>query len=181
MRAAAASATVDRSTVDARVAATPAKVARPTSRSRASRVTFIPGIQAASPASGYSPMAPAIAGARVRKYTGKSKVCASLKVRAVAPSATKAAAKSSAAGRMTTLLARALPQGTSSTMLCEARRRTCNKVMAIEPRLRTPVRAASVATASTLPSIRSKRRMGEQSTVSRVPRSRSPAVTSMAG
>ena len=45
----------------------------------------------------------AMAGAMVRKYTGRSRVCASLKVRAVAPRATKAAAKRSAAGKMTRL------------------------------------------------------------------------------
>ena len=67
MRAAAARATVDRSTVDAMVASPPDQVARPTKRSRASRVTFMPGIHATSPAKRYSPMAPAMAGAMVRK------------------------------------------------------------------------------------------------------------------
>jgi hypothetical protein len=54
-------------------------------------------------------------------------------------------------------------------------------VSEIDTRLSIPVTAASVATASTLPVIRWKRLTGEARMVSSVPRSRSPAVMSIAG
>ena len=51
----------------------------------------------------------------------------------------------------------------------------------IEARLSTPDSVASVATATTLPVISAARAIGADSVVSRVLRSRSPAVMSMAG
>jgi hypothetical protein len=70
------------------------------------------GIHAAKPARRYSPMAPAMAGAMDKKYTGVRRCWASLKPRAMAPMATKIAEKRNAVGRITQAAAAARVQGT---------------------------------------------------------------------
>ena len=99
----------------------------------------------------------------------------------MAPIATMTLPNRNAAGTTMSSVARARVHGMSSTAAPAARRAVSATVSDMDTMFSAPVIMASVATASTFPVIRSKRRMGAERTVSRVPRSRSPAVMSMAG
>ena len=142
----------------------------------------MPGMNAAAPRSSKSPSAASNAGAMHMKYTGVSSVCASLKLRASAPIATMTDANRNAAGGITSSAAApALAHGSEGAAPAAASFAPSRTVIDIEARLSTPDSVASVATATTLPVISAARAIGADSVVSRVLRSRSPAVMSIAG
>ncbi len=99
----------------------------------------------------------------------------------MAPIATMTAAKRKAAGTTTMSVEAARVQGIATGVVAPTRRMPSTIVSDIEVMLSRPVIVESVATAMTLPVMRSNRLTGADRIVSSVPRSRSPAVMSMAG
>ena len=105
-----------------------------------------------------------------------------MKPRAIAPTATITDANRNADGTTIDSDASVRIQGMRSASVAPPMSRIPSSMVSeIDTRFSMPVTAASVATASTLPVIRSKRSTGEARIVSSVPRSRSPAVMSIAG
>ena len=152
----------------------------PSDRSRAKRTMLTSGVTTSGPARFSPGIIASSPGAKDASINGIRYACASLKLRAKLVSAKSTAEKNAAnsISRKNNCTTRPSVTGPLNTKLVSWFR---SSVMSIMARLIVAVSIATVTTATYLARSRAMRGTGADTRISRVPRSRSPAVRSMAG